>query len=474
MNFLLPLALALVFLVATPVSAGYLPETLFTPQFLRLNNGMEVYLFPRDGVHSVSMRLAVGYGTLDEPCGRRELPHFLEHMLFTGTEAHSEEELDALISDNGGTWNAHTYDDSTVFEIDMFSANARTAFDVLNEILSTSTLSQEKHLLTQDIIDRENGGTPGALESWLYRRGIGMDAYDQAYELLAADGVCRSLSSAASVSLDEVRTAYHRWYVPGNMALFVAGDFAPEAIRGWLRETLGTLPAAPVPRAERPGAPRVDGPLVVHGTLAPILGTEAQVALAFRMPGADELTGAYDMLVYEQLSEVLFNEIRSKRGLAYSADLEHNANRGYGLLYVYADTDLGSMDEVISIMKEELRTLRRDGIDAARLETLKRRSLMKSAQYFASNASFTDYLAPNWGWMAHDGTVWNVEHSMESISVDGFNAYLRRYLDPERMVVVKYAPLLTYNELYTVALLLLLAVAGIAVWWALVWRRRRP
>jgi predicted Zn-dependent peptidase len=466
-----PRACALILLccIAPPVWSAYLPDSLFEPLYARLDNGMEVYLIPRNGVHSVSMRLAVGYGTLDEPCGRRELPHFLEHMLFTGTGAHSEEELDALISDNGGTWNAYTYDDSTVYEVDIFNANARTGLEVLHEIVASPSLAAEKAELTRDIIARENGGRPSALTSWLLRRGIGMDAWDQAQELLVNALYCREFSSAESIALDDVRSAYARWYVPGNMALFVAGDFTPAEMRAWIAGTFGGLPRAAAPAADRPDVAGLDARREVAGTLAPLLGTEAKVALAFRMPGTQERTGAFDTLLYEQLAEVLYNEIRTRRGLAYSADVEHYTNRDYGLLYAYADTELSTVDEVVAIMEEELARLRTDGVDAGRLETLKRRSLMKVAQYFQSNASFADYLATNWGSMVRNGEVWNVERAVAGVTAEGFGDYIRRHLDPERMVVVRHTPVLTYNQFYTIvlALVLVLAAAG-GVW---IWRR---
>ena len=87
-------------------ASKFSPPGLYDVELVTLDNGMDVILKQRQGAHTFSMRVWVGVGTQDFPCERQETPHFLEHLLFTGTSKHTEAELEHLVADHGGSWNA--------------------------------------------------------------------------------------------------------------------------------------------------------------------------------------------------------------------------------------------------------------------------------------------------------------------------------------------------------------------------------
>ena len=152
----------------TSISGKYTPEGLQNVESHRLDNGMEVYLKERHEARSTSIRLVVNYGSDDNECGKTETAHYLEHLLFTGTSKHSENELDKLIEDNGGSWNAFTYDELTIYEIDIYAPYTDLALEVLYEIITDSTISEENVKTTLDIITREAGGKHTWLSRFLY------------------------------------------------------------------------------------------------------------------------------------------------------------------------------------------------------------------------------------------------------------------------------------------------------------------
>ena len=77
------------------VTAGeYSPPGLYDVEHYVLANGLRVILKPREGARNVSFRIVVGVGHHEYDCGWQELPHFLQHLLFTGTSRHSESELE--------------------------------------------------------------------------------------------------------------------------------------------------------------------------------------------------------------------------------------------------------------------------------------------------------------------------------------------------------------------------------------------
>jgi predicted Zn-dependent peptidase len=108
-------------------------------------------------------------GQHDFGCGWQETPHFLEHLLFTGTSRYTEVGLDELIEQHGGDWNAYTYSEDTVYTLDIYGKYALPGLDVLHQIMTDSLLSAEDVETSRGIVEREAGGRPSAIQQWMRR-----------------------------------------------------------------------------------------------------------------------------------------------------------------------------------------------------------------------------------------------------------------------------------------------------------------
>lgn len=157
---------------ADSLASKYTPEGLYDPAIYNLDNGLRVILNPRHGARNVAIRLDVGVGSFDFPCNKLDTAHFLEHLLFTGTTKHTESELDELMKQHGGDWNAYTYDESTVYEMDIFSEHTDVALETLSEIISNSVITEENFDLSRTIVYREMGGQPSIIRQFLYKHEI--------------------------------------------------------------------------------------------------------------------------------------------------------------------------------------------------------------------------------------------------------------------------------------------------------------
>jgi predicted Zn-dependent peptidase len=229
--------LLFLFLSTNASGSQYTPKGLYDPEYVTLKNGLDVVLKKRDVNHNVSVRLVVNVGQIDFPCGRKEQPHFLEHLLFTGTSQHSESELEALMEEHGGSWNASTENEKTIYKVDIYSPNSLFALDLLYEIFTDSQISAENVELSRDIIHRESGGNPSVLRKWLYRHGIGRNAYMNAYLEMFPEGnvVCPSLQTAEGITRDDIIETFDQYYVPNNMQLVIVGEFDRENISSSLK-----------------------------------------------------------------------------------------------------------------------------------------------------------------------------------------------------------------------------------------------
>ena len=459
----------LVFISSVLFNAGstageYSPPGLYAVEHYLLENGLRVILKPRAGAHSVSFRVVVGVGQHDYDCGWQEVPHFLEHLLFTGTSRHSEAELEALVEQHGGYANAHTTAEETIYELDIYSRYSGFGLEFMYEILSDSLLSADDVETSRGIIEREAGGRPTAIQQWLYRHDVGRTATDKALRQLIPESnyICAELEEVAEITRDDILDAYNTYYVPGNMALVVVGDFSVDAMRQAISKTFGALPPGQLP--ERPF--RVPPPPrefdAVQSTLQPVLGSEAEVGMAFRTVGvtSDDYHPLFVLRSY--LDSRLYETVRIEDGLAYSPVSEGGALREYGVMLVYADVELDAQDRVLDIMQREIERLQA-ALDPETVEQVKRKILLQMVQGYESNSELADYYAHSVSEYETSGGLVDHEARVEQVTADDLHRVATQYLSLDRAVVFREAPALSYSRFYTaMALLVLVVLAAIS------------
>ena len=194
-----------------------------------LSNGLAYYLRSNDSPGgAVSMYLAVNAGGVLDPEGEEGTAHFLEHMLFNGTERFSRNDLGQVLRDLGIDFgpdlNAFTSPDETVYLLDFLLDDPEaldTAFTVLAEWASAATLLpdevERERGIVQDEYRLRDESASGRMANFLdaiYYRGT-------VYEGMLIGG---SEESNATVTAADLREFYDTWYRPDNMAVVVVGD----------------------------------------------------------------------------------------------------------------------------------------------------------------------------------------------------------------------------------------------------------
>jgi len=454
--------------IPSATASEYTPDSLYNYQYIRLANGLEVFLKPRTEAHNVSMRMVVHVGTYNFPCGFKETPHFLEHLLFTGTSKHSESQLDALIEDNGGSWNATTGGEKTTYQVDIYDRYAYLGLDTLYEILTDSQLTPENIERTRAIITREAGGQPSGLRRWLYRNGIGVGAQAKADELLWPPKFnCKDLETAANITREDIIRTRDQYYVPNNMALIVVGNFDTHKMLDHIKRSFGLLKPGLVPKSM---PDKVPTPVrqQVSGTFAPILGTEAHVALFYQTHGYDSQEVYPIILVNELMMQEMFKALRVEKGLAYAPASDIGFDTNVGVLTLSSDASLSKIDEVEDAMLGVVNKIRKQGISARELGRIKRRVLLTYAQGYEDNSSIASHYASVWRRFEHNGRIVNLEQKLNQVGPAELTRLLRARLDPSRVIIAISRPTMSYHTLYLFLGILGLAITAAAAyrWWS--------
>jgi len=237
-----------------------------------LDNGLTWYA-RSNGLpgQSVTMRLVVRAGGLQDRPRGAGTAHFLEHMMFNGTERFPGNELDATLrsigAEIGPDFNAYTTDSETVYQITVPDEgdNVEVAFDVLAQWASAATLDPAEVAAEVGVIREEERSSAETGEGQVNA------AFDQAYYLgtpWQGVDVLGSPDAIAATTPEALRAYYDTWYRPDNMAVIAVGDRPADELEAAIAERFGPLAA------------RGDSPSPDPGPVPPRQSAYAEVVVA--------------------------------------------------------------------------------------------------------------------------------------------------------------------------------------------------
>ena len=259
------------------------------------------------------------------------LSHYLEHMLFKGTERRSGREISATVQANGGYINAYTTFDRTVYYIDLPSEKLEVAVDVLADAVLHSTLPEDEVVREKDVILREIAMTKDDPENRLWEALFETSFREHPYRhpIIGHRDVFAAADRAALVAY------YRARYVPNNMVVVVTGDVDPDAVRGAVERHFGAAPRSRLAPVLVPAEPPQLGPRASRRREKVEV---ARGALAWPIPGltdpAAPVLDILSLILGGGESSVLWQEIREKRKLVHTIDVASWNPGSTGLLCV--------------------------------------------------------------------------------------------------------------------------------------------
>ncbi len=431
------------------MAGEYTPPGLYEIEYYQLSNQMRVLLKERHQARSVSYRVVVNIGTADFPCGRRETPHFLEHLLFTGTSKYDESELDDLIEGHGGSWNAFTGIDQTYYELDIFSKYAGLGLETLHEIITDSEITQDDVDNSRDIIHREMGGRPSIFKIWANELGIERTGSDYAHDRLleGTPYVCQGLEAADDISRADILEVYHRYYVPNNITLIVVGDFDSAEMKNSIESTFGKMKPGETYLRQVTSAETNTTASLFTSTLSPLIDDQAVVGVAYASGGSQSADFYPRWFIETYLADRLYKKLRIEEGLSYSASAYTISYPNTDVWYAYADTDLDAIDEVIKLIRHEIDQLVQQPISEEQLSLTKDKLLMSIVQGYESNAGIADYYTASLHELEKSGDLVRMEEEVGSLTAAVIQRVAAGIFEKSPAIVFHNKPTMTYTQL---------------------------
>ncbi|MCF5802436.1 MULTISPECIES: M16 family metallopeptidase [Pseudomonas syringae group] len=428
-----------------------------------LPNGLQVLLKPGYEKGHVAIRLVVGIGFDDFPCQDKELPHLLEHLLFSGVDDSGEGGLEERMQALGGEWNAFTSNADTTFVIEAPARNQRKVLDLLLEIMTRTELSQAHLDGVKRVVEREDGGHSSHLQRLLDRRDSGRSASSQLAVELGLK--CAERPEVGGIKLEHIEEVFANWYAPNNMTLIVVGDL-DKLLSAYLERTYGKLaPTDPIdhpPLAQSNGSAEPRRELQRGG-----LGDSAKLHLIYPEPQLDEQHDETWDLVKGYLDWALYTELRLKRNLSYGPSAEREVFGDSGFLSLNADVERDDVTEAEQDIRALVETLQKDGMQPAMFARLQQLAIDRQSWATQGNSALADYY-----WSAlndyEKGRFEDPAKRIKAVSLETANLAMRQLLaQPGYMRIEK--PLLSYESLYGLIAGVLSLIVALGIWR---WRTR--
>ena len=316
----------------------------------RLSNGLTVAIDPMPGSQSAAIGLHAFVGSRSEAAGKGGLAHLVEHMVFKGARGRDARGIAEAIEDVGGSLNAWTSRDQTMFHARTLAADVGLALELIADLVRAPKLDEAELEREKLVILSELGECLDAPDDLIHDRLFEAAFGDQAL----ARPVLGTESSIRSLTRSDCVDWLAQQYQPGRLVISAAGNVDPDHVLMLSEAYFGDLVAAPAPAiavAEFLGGSRSDGRPAEQTQLA-----LAYPGLAVASPAAPALT-LFAQAVGGGMSSRLFQEIREERGLAYSI---------YSWTQGYADTGIFAVNLAADKARAtEALTLARDIVERA-------------------------------------------------------------------------------------------------------------
>ncbi|MEC4673414.1 MAG: pitrilysin family protein [Nitrospirota bacterium] len=334
-----------------------------------LDNGVRVVMERLSSLKSVAIGVWINVGTRDEKEGEGGISHFLEHMMFKGTRRRSATRISQEIDSLGGEMNAFTTHESTTLYVKVLDQQIKQAIDLLFDLfhfsrLDSKEIQREKQVVLEEI--RSVRDDPEDLVQELHAK-----------EVLRGHPLGRPILGNRLTMQNIQRTNLMRFrdlqYCPAKTVIAVAGNFQVNELTELLNKSFGSWKSKKPQSVE---AVSVRPPKIHRGTFVhPKQLEQIHLCLGFKGISTSHpqryAAHTLNALLGGGVSSRLFQEIREKRGLAYTIYSQLSSFADVGTLTIYAATAAKEADSVVGVICKEVEKLRKKGPGSKELERTK-------------------------------------------------------------------------------------------------------
>jgi len=407
------------------------------PEITQLSDGLRVVTTPLPTSQSASVSVFVGAGSRGEGERTKGVAHFLEHMVFKGTQRRPTAIAVAeAIEGAGGVLNAYTSKELTCYWNHVPFDALETAIDVLadmlhNSLLDPAEIDRERSVVQQEI--KRTQDQPGAWVGELLGRAFYGD-HPMGWPTAGTE------ETVGALQQPDFKDWIGEWYGAPNVVVSVAGNTSHDAV---MRLVAGRF--ANGRSVTAPAMPALDGGLPARRAIAdsrPI----SQANLALGLPAISRKDpDRYALMVLNSLlgrgmSSRLFKEVRERRGLGYSVGSSVSRHSDTGMLGISAGVSPENLSEAVKVILGELEKLTQEPVGPQELTKARDYTVGSFRLSLETSMAMGQRAGENLLTMGEIEPVESVVEKLRAVSADDLLGIARRLLDREKAALAVVGP----------------------------------
>src|SRR6266446_4462501 len=406
-----------------------------------LANGLHVLSVVDKSSPSVAINVWYHVGSKDDPDQRSGFAHLFEHIMFKSTKNMKAEMMDRLTEDVGGSNNAFTEDDVTVY------------YEVIPSNYLETLLWAEADRLSGLTVDDENFKSERAVVEEEYRQSVLAPPYGKFFYMLQQKSFSShpyqrptigSIEDLDAATLENVQKFHATYYRPDNATLIVVGDFDPKQLDGWVDKYFGPIekPSLPLPRvqtkeAERKGEKR----FTEYGANVPLPG----VGITYLTPSEKSDDAAAlnmaDIVLSQGRSSRLYQSLIYQQQVAQSANANADLREDNGLFQLTAIVAAGKKPEDAErSLRAEIKKLQDVPVSAAELEKAKNQIISSELRQRETNLGKAQALGGAAVLLGDPNRVNTDLEKLQAVTAADIQRVAQKYFTDQNRLVLYYLP----------------------------------
>lgn len=403
-----------------------------------LTNGLTVLLKADVSSPVCSVQVWVKTGSVHEDRHLGSgISHFVEHMLFKGTEKRPGKEIAQVVHEAGGYINAYTTFDRTVYYIDMPAENAEVALDVLSDSVFASVFPAEEVDKEREVINREiamgKDDPDSKVMHALFETAFNKHPYR--YPIIGYEDVFNRITREDLVGYYQAR------YVPNNSVLVISGNFEVAAMRGAVETYFGRFARQPLAPVFLP-----DEPLQLSDRRQDLYEDVqiTRVAMGFQVPGLTHAdTPALDALglvLGSGDSSLLYQRLREEKQLVHHLDVSNWTPGNVGVFYISMVCDPEKRDAALAEMRSYLDALEETDFTREIVDKVRRQLLVNEVNSRKTAAGQASRLGTSEVVVGDIGYARNYLKRISKVTAVDLNRVLKHWIRWDRLTTITLNP----------------------------------
>lgn len=402
-----------------------------------LDNGIKIAVYSFKGLETVGMVAGIRYGSIDEDPSINGSAHFLEHMLFKGTEKRTWKMINEELKVIGANWNASTGREATMYYMGVYKKYANRGFNLLSDMIKNSTIPTAEMELERGPIINENLmrlDKPYSLISDYMPKVI----YTNNPAKMPVGG--NNEKTIKNITRDHLFDIYKMNYVPENMIITFAGAITPKEGLNLAEKYFGDFSGGKSKLNRHPAREKQQ-----HRTLTiskPGI-KQAMIGIGFKcgeFPKNNIKEYLSMVLLNQYLDYRIYEEIREKRGLSYDPSSTYISNSTYGFIAAEAGTEPKNVEKVKHIILKEFQKLEEGEIEKKDLKRNIKDIKISSIVSRERSLSFAEELI-NYEFIGNDSTLAEkLPNLITNVTLDDVRKFAAKYIKMDRYGMVLLKP----------------------------------